>query len=113
MVLRIVSKSLTLFVITKSDASKENYDDSLVKEQVSEDTSSFVESLLNVDKETIFLVDKKIEFAKPKNHEKPVKKLVRYAEMYRSQSPRGNLLGIQELLQDNAAEGLNTASSNS
>ncbi|GJT40734.1 putative ribonuclease H-like domain-containing protein [Tanacetum coccineum] len=73
----------------KSDESKENSDDSLLKEQVSKDTSSFVESPLNVDKETIFL-DKKIEFVKPKNHEKPVKKSVRYAEMYRSQSPRGN-----------------------
>ncbi|GJW34985.1 putative ribonuclease H-like domain-containing protein [Tanacetum coccineum] len=72
-VLRIVSKSLTLFVIKKSNDSKENSDDSLVKEQVSEDASSFVESLLNVDKETIFLVDKKIEFSKSKNHEKPVK----------------------------------------
>ncbi|GKE06719.1 putative ribonuclease H-like domain-containing protein, partial [Tanacetum coccineum] len=60
----------------KSDASKENSDDSLVKEQLSEDTSSFVESPLNVDKETIFL-DKKIEIVKPKNHEKPVKKSVR------------------------------------
>ncbi|GJS10085.1 putative ribonuclease H-like domain-containing protein [Tanacetum coccineum] len=40
--------------------------------QVSKDTSSFVESSLNVDKETIF-IDKKIEFVKPKNHEKPVK----------------------------------------
>ncbi|GJU66778.1 putative ribonuclease H-like domain-containing protein [Tanacetum coccineum] len=58
--------------------------------QVSKDTSSFVESSLNVDKETIFPVDKKVEFAKPKNHEKPVKKSVRYAEMYRSQTPRGN-----------------------
>ncbi|GJX11699.1 putative ribonuclease H-like domain-containing protein [Tanacetum coccineum] len=56
--------------------SKENSDDSLVKEQVSEDTSSFVESSLNVEKETVFL-DKKIEFVKPKNHEKPVKKSVR------------------------------------
>ncbi|GJU65573.1 putative ribonuclease H-like domain-containing protein [Tanacetum coccineum] len=45
--------------------------------QVSEDTSSFVESSLNVDKETVFLVDKKIEFVKPKNHEKLVKKSVR------------------------------------
>ncbi|GJR78431.1 hypothetical protein Tco_0149216 [Tanacetum coccineum] len=44
--------------------------------QVSKDTSSFVESSLNVDKETVFL-DKKIEFVKPKNHEKPVKKSVR------------------------------------
>ncbi|GJV24677.1 putative ribonuclease H-like domain-containing protein [Tanacetum coccineum] len=33
---------------------------SLVKEQVSKDTSSFVESSLNVDKETIFPVNKKI-----------------------------------------------------
>ncbi|GJX62534.1 hypothetical protein Tco_0295434 [Tanacetum coccineum] len=57
----------------KSDASKENSNDSLVKEQVSEDTSSFVKSSLNVEKEIIFL-DKKIEFVKAKNHEKPVKK---------------------------------------
>ncbi|GJW21293.1 putative ribonuclease H-like domain-containing protein [Tanacetum coccineum] len=74
----------------KLDDSKENSNDSLVKEQVSEDTSSFVVSQLNVDKETVFLVDKTIEFVKPKNHEKPIKKSVRYAEMYRSQSPRGN-----------------------
>ncbi|GJR02952.1 ribonuclease H-like domain-containing protein [Tanacetum coccineum] len=60
----------------KSDDSKENSDNSLVKEQVSKDTSSFVESLLNVDKDTIFLVDKKVESVKPKNHEKLVKKLV-------------------------------------
>ncbi|GJS42279.1 retrovirus-related pol polyprotein from transposon TNT 1-94 [Tanacetum coccineum] len=63
---------------TKSDDSKENSDDSLVKEQVSDDTSSFVESPLNVDKETVFLVDKKIEFVKPKNHEKLVKKSVSF-----------------------------------
>ncbi|GKB32425.1 retrovirus-related pol polyprotein from transposon TNT 1-94 [Tanacetum coccineum] len=35
------------------------------------------ESLLNVDKETVFL-DKKIESVKSKNHEKPVKKSVRH-----------------------------------
>ncbi|GJY99045.1 hypothetical protein Tco_0516475 [Tanacetum coccineum] len=74
----------------KSDDSKENSDESLVKEQVSKDTSSFVESSLNVDKETVFPVDKKVEIVKPKNHEKPVKKSVRYAEMYRSQTPMGN-----------------------
>ncbi|GJV59053.1 hypothetical protein Tco_1465153 [Tanacetum coccineum] len=61
----------------KLDDSKENSDDSLVKEQVSKDTSRFVESSLNVDKETIFPVDKKVESVKPKNHEKPVKKSVR------------------------------------
>ncbi|GJX28019.1 putative ribonuclease H-like domain-containing protein [Tanacetum coccineum] len=43
----------------KSDDSKKSSDDSLVKEQVSKDTSNFVESSLNVDKETIFPVDKK------------------------------------------------------
>ncbi|GJV50136.1 hypothetical protein Tco_1440348 [Tanacetum coccineum] len=74
----------------KSDDSKENSDESLVEEQVLKDTSSFVESLLNIDKEIVFPVDKKVEFVKPKNHEKPVKKSVRYAEMYRSQTPRGN-----------------------
>ncbi|GJS94110.1 putative ribonuclease H-like domain-containing protein [Tanacetum coccineum] len=40
--------------------------------QVSEDTSSFVESSLNVDKETIFL-DKKIELTNQKDHENRVK----------------------------------------
>ncbi|GJU29848.1 hypothetical protein Tco_1173437, partial [Tanacetum coccineum] len=60
------------------------------EEQVSQDKSSFVESSLNVDKEIVFPVNKKVEFTKPENHEKPVKKSVRYAEMYRSQSPRGN-----------------------
>ncbi|GJX62263.1 putative ribonuclease H-like domain-containing protein [Tanacetum coccineum] len=46
-------------------------------EDISKDTSSFVESSLNVDKEIVFPVDKKVEFVKPKNHEKPVKKSVR------------------------------------
>ncbi|GJY34085.1 hypothetical protein Tco_0418554 [Tanacetum coccineum] len=38
----------------KSDESKENSNNSLVKEQVSKNTSSFVDSSLNVDKETVF-----------------------------------------------------------
>ncbi|GKF14616.1 hypothetical protein Tco_0056078, partial [Tanacetum coccineum] len=74
----------------KSDDSMKNSDNSLVKEQVLKDTSIFVKSSLNVDKETVFPVDKKVEFVKPKNHENPVKMSVRYAEMYRSHSPRGN-----------------------
>ncbi|GJR96608.1 putative ribonuclease H-like domain-containing protein [Tanacetum coccineum] len=74
----------------ESENSKENSDESLVEEQVTQDKSSFVESSPNVDKETVFPANKKVEFTKPKNHEKPVKKSVRYAEMYRSQSPRGN-----------------------
>ncbi|GJY38181.1 hypothetical protein Tco_0424545 [Tanacetum coccineum] len=61
----------------KLDNSKENFDELLVEEQVSQDKSSFVESSLNIDKELIFPVNKKVEFTKPKNHEKPVKKSVR------------------------------------
>ncbi|GJT95229.1 hypothetical protein Tco_1090747 [Tanacetum coccineum] len=49
----------------KSNDSKENSDNSLVKEQVSKDTSSFVGSSLNVDKEIVFPVDKNV-YAKPK-----------------------------------------------
>ncbi|GJU76173.1 putative ribonuclease H-like domain-containing protein [Tanacetum coccineum] len=74
----------------ESENSKENTDDSLVKEQVSEDENSSIESPLNVVKETVFHAAKKVEFVKPKNNEKPVRKSVSYAEMYRSQSPRGN-----------------------
>ncbi|GKA13813.1 hypothetical protein Tco_0693459 [Tanacetum coccineum] len=43
----------------KSKNSKENHVESLVEEQVSQDKSSFVEFSPNVDKETIFLVNKK------------------------------------------------------
>ncbi|GKC52621.1 hypothetical protein Tco_1075366 [Tanacetum coccineum] len=93
----------------KSDDSKENSDDSLVKEQVSEDTSSFVESPLNVDKETVFLVDKKKEFSKSKNHEKLVKKSVRtHPNAQRNMVPRAVLMktGLKPF---NTARTVNTA----
>ncbi|GKE02807.1 hypothetical protein Tco_1390790 [Tanacetum coccineum] len=61
----------------ESENSKENSDESLVEEQVSQDKNSFVESSPNVDKETVFPVNKKVGFAKPENHENPVKKSVR------------------------------------
>ncbi|GJS19857.1 ribonuclease H-like domain-containing protein [Tanacetum coccineum] len=48
------------------------------------------ESKPKSEKKSVIPTAAKKEFAKPKNHEKPVKKQVRYAEMYRSQSPRGN-----------------------
>ncbi|GKB34539.1 hypothetical protein Tco_0879481, partial [Tanacetum coccineum] len=41
----------------ESDNSKENSDESLVEEQVSQDKSSFVESSPNVDKETVFPIN--------------------------------------------------------
>ncbi|GJS86183.1 putative ribonuclease H-like domain-containing protein [Tanacetum coccineum] len=61
---------LSLLSMGKRDPEFKSYGSG--EKQVSEDTSSFVESPLIVDKETVFL-DKKIEIAKPKNHEKPVK----------------------------------------
>ncbi|GJR16108.1 putative ribonuclease H-like domain-containing protein [Tanacetum coccineum] len=42
------------------DNSKENSDESLVKEQVSQNKSSFVKSSPNVDKETVFPANKKV-----------------------------------------------------
>ncbi|GJT92499.1 putative ribonuclease H-like domain-containing protein [Tanacetum coccineum] len=74
----------------KSDSSEENTDDSLVKEQVLEDDSSSSETPFKADNKTVFPTAKKVEFVKPKKDEKPVRKSVRYAEMYRSQRPRGN-----------------------
>ncbi|GJU88237.1 hypothetical protein Tco_1300660 [Tanacetum coccineum] len=45
----------------ESDNSKDNSDESLVEEQVSQDKNSFLESSPNVDKETVFPVNKKVE----------------------------------------------------
>ncbi|GKF43263.1 hypothetical protein Tco_0129815, partial [Tanacetum coccineum] len=64
----------------ESDNSKENSDKSLVKEQ--ESRVSDDEEQDEPEKKTVIPTTTKIE--------KPVKKLVRYAEMYRSQRPRGN-----------------------
>ncbi|GJT17668.1 ribonuclease H-like domain-containing protein [Tanacetum coccineum] len=105
----------------QSDNSKENSDKSLVKEQVSQVKSSFVEGCgSNTSKSVSEVEPKKVRKnndaliiedwvsddeeqdeskTKPEKKtviptaakiEKPVKKSVRYAEMYRSQSPRGN-----------------------
>ncbi|GJV57207.1 putative ribonuclease H-like domain-containing protein [Tanacetum coccineum] len=62
----------------ESDNSKENTDDSLEKEQVSDSENSSVESSPNVVKGTIFRTTKKVEFVKPKNNEKLIKKTVRH-----------------------------------
>ncbi|GJW98885.1 ribonuclease H-like domain-containing protein [Tanacetum coccineum] len=69
---------------------------------VSEDTSNevrespdapMVEKLVSDDKlekKTIFPTVAKIEFVRPKQQEKPIRKPVKHAEMYRSQGPRGS-----------------------
>ncbi|GKE74313.1 hypothetical protein Tco_1536354, partial [Tanacetum coccineum] len=69
---------------------------------VSEDASNEVrespdaplveELVLNdkLEKQTVFPTVAKIEFVRPKQQEKPVRKPVKYAKMYRSQGPRRN-----------------------
>ncbi|GJW99977.1 ribonuclease H-like domain-containing protein [Tanacetum coccineum] len=64
-----------------SNEVRESLDAPLVEELVSDD---------KLEKKTIFPTVAKIEFVRPKQQEKPVRKPVKYAEMYRSQSPRGN-----------------------
>ncbi|GJZ21997.1 putative ribonuclease H-like domain-containing protein, partial [Tanacetum coccineum] len=61
-----------------SNEVRESPDASLVKELASDD---------KLEKKTVFPTIAKIEFVRPKQQEKPVRKPVKYAEMYRSQSP--------------------------
>nr|GEX32146.1 ribonuclease H-like domain-containing protein [Tanacetum cinerariifolium] len=58
---------------------KENSDALFVQEQVLED----------LEKKTMSLTSSKVEFVKTKEQIKPIRKIVKYAEMYRSKSPRG------------------------
>ncbi|GKB08976.1 ribonuclease H-like domain-containing protein [Tanacetum coccineum] len=64
-----------------SDEIRENTDALLVEELVSDD---------KLEKKTISPTVSKIEFVRPKQQENPFRKPVKYTEMYRSQSPRGN-----------------------
>ncbi|GJY97988.1 ribonuclease H-like domain-containing protein [Tanacetum coccineum] len=55
--------------------------------------TSLVEELVSdekLEKKTVSPTVSKIEFVEPKSQEKLVRKTVKYAEMYRSQVPRGN-----------------------
>ncbi|GKD82243.1 hypothetical protein Tco_1349082 [Tanacetum coccineum] len=73
-----------------------------LQEQVSDNENSSVESSPNVVKEIVFHAAKKVEFVKPKNNEKPVRKSVRvdydyYAKTshpntHRNMTPRAVLL---------------------
>ncbi|GKA35208.1 hypothetical protein Tco_0721699, partial [Tanacetum coccineum] len=73
-----------------------------ISKSVSEDNSNEVmkssnallveELVLNdkLEKKIVFPPIAKINFVKPQQQEKPVRKPVKYAKMYRSQTPRGN-----------------------
>ncbi|GJR25254.1 hypothetical protein Tco_1101486 [Tanacetum coccineum] len=64
-----------------SNEVKESPNAPLVKELVLDD---------KLEKKTVFPTVAKIDFVRAKQQKKPVRKLVKYAEMYMSQSPRGN-----------------------
>ncbi|GKB02429.1 hypothetical protein Tco_0830518 [Tanacetum coccineum] len=75
---------------------------SKTSKNVSEDTSNEVRESLDaqiieklvsddkLEKKNVFPTIAKIEFVRPKQQEKLVRKRVKYAKMYRSQGPRGN-----------------------
>nr|GEW46749.1 ubiquitin hydrolase [Tanacetum cinerariifolium] len=62
----------------------------LVKDRVSDNKDCLVESLVVVEKKTVVPTNAKIEFVKAKQQEKPVRKPIKYAEMYMSQGLSGN-----------------------
>nr|GFB22937.1 hypothetical protein [Tanacetum cinerariifolium] len=62
---------------------KESLDDLLVKNRVSDNKDFSVESLVVVEKNIVVPTVTKVEFVRPKQQEKPVRKLIKYAEMYR------------------------------
>ncbi|GKC06038.1 ribonuclease H-like domain-containing protein [Tanacetum coccineum] len=64
-----------------SNEVRKSTDTPLVEELVSDD---------KLEKKTAFPSVAKIDFVKAKQQEKPVRKPVKYAEMYRSQRPKGN-----------------------
>nr|GFC49656.1 hypothetical protein [Tanacetum cinerariifolium] len=64
---------------------KEYHDAPLVKDRVLDNKDCSVESPVVVEKKTNVPTIYKVEFVRPKQQEKPVRKPVKYAEMYMSQ----------------------------
>nr|GEW82002.1 uncharacterized mitochondrial protein AtMg00810-like [Tanacetum cinerariifolium] len=75
-----VPTNMALIAFLESEV-KESPNSLLVKELVSDD---------KLEKKTVFPTIAKIEFVTPKQQEKPVRKLGKYAKMYMSQCLRGN-----------------------
>nr|GEV98175.1 retrovirus-related Pol polyprotein from transposon TNT 1-94 [Tanacetum cinerariifolium] len=76
---------------------KEYLDAPLVKDRVSDNKDRSVESPVVVEKKTNVPTIAKVEFVRPKQQEKPVRKPVKCAEMYRSQGPKGNQINWNNL----------------
>nr|GEU65324.1 hypothetical protein [Tanacetum cinerariifolium] len=75
-----------------SNELKEYLDASLVKDRVLDNKDCSVESPVLLEKKTIVPTIAKFEVVRPKQQEKPVRKTLRRAEMYRSQGPRPRLV---------------------
>ncbi|GJV48393.1 hypothetical protein Tco_1438605 [Tanacetum coccineum] len=56
-----------------------------------------VESPVVVEKKTVVPTIPKVDVVRPKQQEKPVRKTVRYDEMYKSKGPRGNQRNLNNL----------------
>ncbi|GJV14476.1 hypothetical protein Tco_1359799 [Tanacetum coccineum] len=72
-----------------SNETKKNSDAPLIEEWVS-DNENEVKSPIVVEKKIVVPTIPKVGVVRPKQQEKSVRKIVRYAEMHRSQKPRGN-----------------------
>ncbi|GJR32287.1 hypothetical protein Tco_1108519 [Tanacetum coccineum] len=72
-----------------SNETKKISDAPLIEEWVS-DNEDEVESPVMVEKKIVDPTIPKVDVVRPKQQEKPVRKTVRYAEMYRSKGHRGN-----------------------
>ncbi|GJV06277.1 hypothetical protein Tco_1343933, partial [Tanacetum coccineum] len=83
------NKKETNFVCeNSSNETKENSDAPLIEEWVF-DNEDEVESPVVVENKTVVLTIPKVDVVRPKRQEKPVRKTVRFAKMYRSKGPRG------------------------
>nr|GEY29882.1 hypothetical protein [Tanacetum cinerariifolium] len=67
-----------------SNELKEYPDAPLVKNRVLDNKDYSVESPVMVEKKTVVLTIAKVKVVRPKQQEKPVRKIVRYAEMHKS-----------------------------
>nr|GEV97648.1 hypothetical protein [Tanacetum cinerariifolium] len=102
------SKNASEYILNEP---KEYPDAPLVKDRISDNKDCSVESPVVIKKKTDVLIIAKVEFVRPKQQEKPVRKTVRYDEMYRSQGPRGNQKNWNNLKSHQL--GINTARPNS
>nr|GEW44758.1 putative ribonuclease H-like domain-containing protein [Tanacetum cinerariifolium] len=80
-----------------SNEHKESPDAPLAQDRVLNNKESSVESPVVVEKKTVVPTITKVEFVRPKQQEKPVRKPVKYAEMYRPNSAVSNVVRVNQV----------------